>query len=650
MDIRGQGMHRSARTTLSQTFQVASLSIGLLVSLNASADVNNGTLTIDKNAFAKDQRVIIKFEDSVESKKDWLAIFKAGEIGNSCAEQEDYLTWKYTNPKNGSVGFSHLPPGNYEAQLFSNDSYCHVGDALAFEVLNKSSKNGSTSSRTVSAKGAKVIDDPFMPKRKTMAQLETRAAKYKENSTEVIAPLGDAFKLHSRPGASKVIYLDFDGHVGEDGNYDAFDIDNNGSSFSDAERLRIQEIWKSVSEDFTPFEVDVTTEFPGIEALRKRGSQDTKWGIRAVVSDSVYDNSWAYVGSFDSDDDREAFVYSGNTGWIWIADAASHEIGHTMGLHHDGTNSGVRYYEGHDAGNTHWTPIMGWSGWEYSQWDKGEYQDTNNSQDDLKIITSQNGFGYRNDDYGSSMATASVIDVIKTTLSSVVNGLIERNTDKDFFEFTLPQSGPVQLKITPDSLSPNLYMGVKIHDANGTVIHSATPNADLAVVISKSMASGTYYLSIEGVGVGNPGNNTGFSDYGSLGYYSVAAKYTSSGNGGSGGNNGTPGSNGNSGNSGNAGNSDSIPVTMSKAQFKVGETIRVKYSQSKSTIDWIGIFNAGVNASCQTSDGHIDFKYATSSSGTVVFTGIAAGQYEVQMFSNDSYCHIGAAAELEVIR
>jgi hypothetical protein len=31
--------------------------------------------------------------------------------------------------------------------------------------------------------------------------------------TQPTYPLADTFKLHSRPGASKVIYLDFDGHV-----------------------------------------------------------------------------------------------------------------------------------------------------------------------------------------------------------------------------------------------------------------------------------------------------------------------------------------------------------------------------------------------------------------------------------------------------
>ena len=36
-----------------------------------------------------------------------------------------------------------------------------------------------------------------------------------------------------------------------------------------------------------------------------------------------------------------------------------------------------------------------------TQWSKGEYSSANNKQDDLAIITSQNGFTYRSDDFDS---------------------------------------------------------------------------------------------------------------------------------------------------------------------------------------------------------------------------------------------------------
>src|SRR5436190_7530681 len=100
--------------------------------------------------------------------------------------------------------------------------------------------------------------------------------------------LNQTFQLHSNPSAKQVIYLDFDGHT--TGNVygtswdnivsPAWDYSGNGASFTTAEMQIIQRIWVRVSEDFAPFNVDVTTQDPGFEALRKYGTGDDRWGIR----------------------------------------------------------------------------------------------------------------------------------------------------------------------------------------------------------------------------------------------------------------------------------------------------------------------------------------------------------------------------------
>ena len=66
-----------------------------------------------------------------------------------------------------------------------------------------------------------------------------------------------------------------------------------------------------------------------------------------------------------------------------LGEVSSHEVGHTVGLSHDG-NSSTSYYSGH--GN--WAPIMG-SGYNrnVTQWSKGEYANANQLQNDLTIIT-----------------------------------------------------------------------------------------------------------------------------------------------------------------------------------------------------------------------------------------------------------------------
>jgi len=78
------------------------------------------------------------------------------------------------------------------------------------------------------------------------------------------------FLLHSRPGASRVIYLDFNGHTDTTGNWapgaaePAFDLDDDPSTFNSTECNRIIYIWQRVSEDYSMYDIDVTTEEPGI--------------------------------------------------------------------------------------------------------------------------------------------------------------------------------------------------------------------------------------------------------------------------------------------------------------------------------------------------------------------------------------------------
>ncbi|MEZ6068022.1 MAG: zinc-dependent metalloprotease family protein [Planctomycetaceae bacterium] len=201
------------------------------------------------------------------------------------------------------------------------------------------------------------------------------AALYAAQSPPAAAPpfpLGQTFLLNSSPSSSKVIYLDFNGHTTNDPSWNsgtafdtpAYDIDNNVASFSNQELENIQIIWQHVMEDFAPFDVNVTTEDPGIERLRNTGGGDTQWGIRVVIGG---DGAWygsaggvAYIGSFTDNVDRPTFVFEDNLGDgfpKFVAEAISHEVGHTLGLDHDGRTSPAEdYYEGHGSGPTGWAP------------------------------------------------------------------------------------------------------------------------------------------------------------------------------------------------------------------------------------------------------------------------------------------------------
>ena len=353
----------------------------------------------------------------------------------------------------------------------------------------------------------------------------------------LVVPLEETFKMHSNKNAKHVIFLDFDGHTNIEGKYVGYtyppmNFDGTEDSFSDEEKTRIQLIWKSVSEDYLPFNIDITTEQPKLEDLRKTGDGDERWGLRVVISQFDEDNGshWAEGSSFTNKEDQECYVHQEDGGDknhpISIADGISHETGHDLGLWHDGQKkTHIEYYPGYTTKNGEWSPIMGWSTWTWTQWDKGEYKGSNNDQDDLAIITSEkNGFGYRKDDHGSSKETASNIIAGGTKLIPVAEGIIERNTDVDYFTFSLSESKKVTFQISPDSFAPNLYIKAKLLDEAGNVIETKITETNPTVTINSDLKAGRYYLTVEGTGSvsGSPKTLNGFSDYGSLGYYEVS--------------------------------------------------------------------------------------------------------------------------------
>jgi uncharacterized repeat protein (TIGR01451 family) len=352
--------------------------------------------------------------------------------------------------------------------------------------------------------------------------------------------LSQTFSLHSNSGALHTIFLDFDGHVtsgtawnsnfngGQDIVTPAWSLDADCSTFSDSERATIQRIWMRVAEDFAPFEVNVTTQQPPLDDLRKVESGDTRWGIRIVIGQNTFLSSAggvAYLNSFNWNSDTPAFVF--NTSEIAVAEAVSHEAGHTLGLYHDGTAT-QEYYSGHGSGATSWAPIMGSAYYRnVTQWSRGEYSGANNQEDDLAKIVTQNGFGYRADDYGDTFATASQLVSPGQSVIPATYGMIERNTDTDVFSFWADAAQAV-LAIDPLAIGANLDLRADLHNAAGVLLATSNPatalNASLSLLLP---AAGQYYVSVTGVGKGAPLVD-GYSDYGSLGHYRITGSIGSS--------------------------------------------------------------------------------------------------------------------------
>ena len=160
---------------------------------------------------------------------------------------------------------------------------------------------------------------------------------------------------------------------------------------------------------------------------------------------------------------------------------------------------------------------MGWTNYGLSQWDQGEYTDANNQEDDLSIVTTGNGFGFRPDDHGSTMATATAVDV---DLPVVAEGIIEQSADLDFFAFTMESDGYRLITVSPDNLAPNLDVAAKIYDSEGAVLFDSNPPTALDAEFDVFLTAGDYYLSVDGTGYDDP-DSDGYSDYGTLGYYLV---------------------------------------------------------------------------------------------------------------------------------
>ena len=320
--------------------------------------------------------------------------------------------------------------------------------------------------------------------------------------------------LESLPGAPGVIYLDFDGELVTGTSWlGGATIDAQSPNFSDQ---KIIEVWKIMAEDFRPFNLNVTTNRSIYEATP---SNRRMMCIFTTTKDAAPDSGGvAYINSFSSNRDNPCWVY--NLGTRAAGETGSHEVGHTLGLGHDGKNS-TTYYSGH----ADWSPIMGWSASKpIGHWSAGEYDGATNDQDDVAIIANNPGIGFQTDDHADNITDATPILVggDGSVNASQNKGLISQRTDRDYFSFVI-ETGNVQFNITPDPDYPNLKIQAKVFNAINQEVLTATTQG-MGAAINTQLTEGTYYLQIDGIGDGaNP--NVGYSDFSSLGNYFISGSY-----------------------------------------------------------------------------------------------------------------------------
>lgn len=335
-----------------------------------------------------------------------------------------------------------------------------------------------------------------------------------------ISSTGDVKKLESLPGAEAVILLDFDGEYVSNTYWNQGNpIDAATSGFSDA---KIRDIYKLMSEDFAPFNLNITTNLAVFNAASKNKRMRCIFTPTKTAAPKA--GGVAYLNSFQWNRNDPCWVF--NQGTRSAAEAGSHEVGHTLGLIHDGrTTPKEDYFKGHGD----WAPIMGVGYYKpIVQWSKGEYDNASTTQNDINIITNtKNGFGFRTDDHSNTTNNATALTLENNgTLKSNNDGIVEKSSDKDVFTFST-QGGVANIQVEPFSYHPNLNVKVSLLNNNGNVIQTSNPaGIEDPAIINKTLNAGTYYIQIEGVGDGSAATN-GYSGYASLGQYFISGKVES---------------------------------------------------------------------------------------------------------------------------
>ena len=319
----------------------------------------------------------------------------------------------------------------------------------------------------------------------------------------------------SQPGAAHILFLDFDGHdQAAWGSFSNVQVPAFQGSADDI--MRVIEV---VSDDFSPFDVNVSTVEPEPAALVDGA------GWRAVIGGDASSHGYgqdalgvAYMNDFfHGDDPNVVFVFAENFSHVQeIGNTTSHEVGHTVGLEHywlDGNGNGD--YDTEE--NTNPTAIMSTPDYGVNRetWSRGlaiDNTEMTQDQDDVQILGQTLGW-HADQDGGDSRENASRI-VVADNGRFEIQGVIEQLDDSDTFYFDCVETGAGTFTVEMDPIAANLDVELAIYDSlHGSALAIANPEGDLGATLTVSLDVGRYFLRI-----------TSNGDAGEVGRYTVRAQ------------------------------------------------------------------------------------------------------------------------------
>ncbi|MDZ4848074.1 MAG: zinc-dependent metalloprotease family protein [Pirellulaceae bacterium] len=307
--------------------------------------------------------------------------------------------------------------------------------------------------------------------------------------------------LNSLIDAPTAIFLDFDGDATT--TTQAYDEDGDPTTFNTTEQNNIAEAWRQISTYFAMFDTNVTT----VATTKPKA-----W----LVSGNDISGGYSYVNVFPNSK-PQSFNQSSNV--RTRVSGLAHELGHNFGLSHQGDydllgNRTKEYSSGYDSFHG---PIMGV---DYAQsihkWFIGHAGSASTLQNDLSVIAGKikpyqptGGDGYRADDYGNTIATATALNV--SGGSQTISGIIERLNDVDAFSFE-SLGGGVDIAALADDPS-GVDLKLDVFDAAGILLASQDSNTSNDQSITLTLPIGTFYVLV-----------SSHKNYGDVGTYNLTLR------------------------------------------------------------------------------------------------------------------------------